>query len=245
MNAPASPQDPLSEFEERLYREWLPAYCSSRGYDPAGFRPASLTVSAADARGCMRALDAKLVRDLGGGRFATGPMQPIEPLFWEGRRAVIPRPITLWHEPVISFATLARLHDDFGWPAELLVNQPGGWAFDIAGRDPADPKQFHLLVEVKKSRRESDSLVQDLVRASEGDVAGMSVNSRKKWDALLREPPRVVWVVGPDRQSQAFRVSHAVVSGPPRLEPALDDAVLCPLISSSMLEPASPSRCPT
>ena len=96
----------LQEFTRRLHTEWLPVYCADakRQYDAAGFKPESVTVTPEDARDFMRALDTGLVWDLGGCRFRAHRSACFQLILWEGSKAKTPRPITLWLEPVITFA---------------------------------------------------------------------------------------------------------------------------------------------
>lgn len=199
--------DVLELFSHRLYTDWLPTYCHDdrRRYHPSGFKATSITVSEADARDCMVAIDDQVVVDAGGGRFRASRSAAHEVLFWEGSKTASPRPITLWLEPVITFAALARLHRKYRWPKEDLGMQPKGWAFDLAayGRDLNAPPC--LLGEVKKSSSELRRLREDLLKLSNGASPEIvPINSTRKWQALVETKPSFVWLVGPNEESYVY-----------------------------------------
>jgi pimeloyl-ACP methyl ester carboxylesterase len=207
----------VARFTQRLHAEWLPTFCRDqrRNYDPAGFKDSSILVSEFDATNFLRALDSGLVVDSERrGRYRCEKSKANEQLFWEGSRKVTPRPLTLWMEPVITIATVARLHLDFGWAAALIGMQPSGWAFDFAAYAADGSDRMVVAGEVKKSRREVDSLVEDLEaysRADEGIAASddrRHVNSRRKWDALQHLRAPLLWVVGPDDYTLPFAVTY-------------------------------------
>ena len=205
------PNDPLVTLLHRIHEEWLPIYCDDpkRKYSISGFKPESVKLDAVDADYCMRAIDLGIVNDTGYGRFRAANGTASEPLFWEGPRQTSPRSITFWHEPAITFAALARLHLDYGWPIKLLGNQPKGWAFDLAAYEDGDNRPYRILGEVKKTRREAEALVVDLQKAAAcQSTDGLSQNSTKKWQGLLRDKPPLLWIVGPAGFERAFSCSY-------------------------------------
>lgn len=174
--------DVLHRFSERLHTEWLAAYCKDdkRNYDPLGFNKASITVAEVDAKDCMLAIDHGIVFDTRGGRYRASKSAAHEVLFWEGHKTKSPRSITLWLEPVITFAALARLHLVHGWPKEVLGMQPKGWAFDLAAYGPSTDQPVRILGEVKKSSAELNRLRDELLKLSDGAATeAVSVNSAK------------------------------------------------------------------
>lgn len=202
---------PLDVFLRRVTTDWLPTYCAhpKRQYSPIGFNPESIRIDEFDARLCMLAIDSGIVEDVDHGRFRAAQGKATEPLFWEGSRAINPRPITFWHEPAITFGALARLHFEHGWPIELLGNQPTSWAFDLSAHEPADLSQYRILGEVKKTQREAESLIADLLHASDKQSTdGLRQNSAKKWQGLLRDKPPVLWIIGPAKFSAVFRCDY-------------------------------------
>lgn len=211
-----TPIDPISAFRQRLYAEWLPVFCNDprRGYGTEGFRDDSIRVSARDAANFLRAMDGGLIRHVGGGQYQCAQSKALEQLFWEHEKHKIPRPVTLWMEPVITMATLARLHYDLGWPEERLGMQTSDWAFDLAAYSDEPPPRLLVACEVKKSRLEIDHLVADLLHHSrERPQSAISdrarhVNSFKKWDSLRRERAPYLWLVGPDGYEFAFGLSY-------------------------------------
>lgn len=212
----STPVDPVAAFRERLYAEWLPAFCNdpARGYGTGGFRDASIRVGPKDAANFLRAMDGGLVKDIGGGRYRCAQSKALEQLFWQLGKNETPRPVVLWMEPVISMATLARFHFDLGWPAEHLGMQTADWAFDLAAYDSAEAPQLVIACEVKKSRAEIDHLVADLHQHSQDQPDNpisekpRHINSFKKWAALRRNRPPFLWVVGPEGYEFAFALEH-------------------------------------
>jgi hypothetical protein len=199
--------DVLQLFAQRLYADWLPAYCRDprRNYDPSGFIAASIKVCEADARDCMAAIDLQVVVDTGGGRFRARRSLTHEVLFWEGFKAIAPRPISLWLEPVITLAALARLHLRYSWPKESLGAQSKDWAFDLAAYGPRDGPPA-ILGEVKKSSRELQQLKEDLLRLSDGGAPeSVRTNSAKKWQAVVASRPGLVWLVGPNEEAYVYQ----------------------------------------
>jgi len=203
--------DVLQRFSRRLHAEWLPTYCrdDKRNYDPLGFKEASITVAEVDAKDCMLAIDHGIVFDTRGGRYRANRSSAHEVLFWEGRKTKSPRPITLWLEPVITFAALARLHLLHGWPKEVLATQPKGWAFDLAAYESSAGSP-RILGEVKKSIKELNRLRDELLKLSVGAATEtISANSTKKWNALLATKPSIVWLLGPNQESYVYALSYA------------------------------------
>lgn len=208
--------DPVAHFRRRLLSEWLPAFCNdpTRAYGTAGFLEDSIRIGPIDAANFLRAIAGGLVEDVGGGRYRCAQSKALEQLFWEHEARKSPRPVTLWLEPIISIATLARLHYDFGWPEERLGTQTRDWAFDLAAYSSGEVPRPIVLCEVKKSRAEIDRLIADLQHHSSAQpgraLSGTArhVNSYRKWKALRRDRPAFLWVVGPEDYNSVFSLSH-------------------------------------
>lgn len=194
----------------------MPAFCNdpARGYGTAGFSEASIRVGPLDAKNFLRAIDGGLVEDTGGGRYRCAQSKALEQLFWQHEKTMTPRPVTLWMEPVITIATLARFHYDLGWPHECLGMQTADWAFDLAGYSAGAMPRVVVACEVKKSKPEIDHLIADLHHHSrdqpESAISNRQrhVNSFKKWAALRSDCPRFLWVVGPEGYEYAFELVH-------------------------------------
>ena len=147
--------------------------------------------------------------DLGGGRYRAKLSTANEQLFWTGSRGIVPRRVTLWLEPVITFAAMARLRYEFNWPAELIASQPRSWAFDLAAHSAEDAACYRVLGEVKKTVREARALEDALRWLSEGqEETKFSKNAVRKWKALLHDRPPVVWIVGPEGHSVVYSVEY-------------------------------------
>lgn len=208
----------LQRFTHRLQTEWLPAFCADpkRLFSPSGFKESSITITEVDAGNFLKAIDSGLVHDIGGGRYHCARSNAQEQIFWEGQKSVQPRPLTLWVEPVITIATMARLRFDFGWPAEVLGMQSKDWAFDFAVYRSATDKNERIAGEVKTSKAEIDELVLHLrAYGNTGATEPLStlpkhINSFKKWAALLRCRAPLFWAVGPGDYTRAFEVQYGL-----------------------------------
>jgi len=158
----------------------------------------------------MLAIDNAVVIDTGGGRYRAKRSATHEVLFWEGRKSTTPRPITLWLEPVITFAALARLHFFYNWPKESLAMQPKG-AFDFAAHHVSDSEHIEILGEVKKTSSELRNLQKDFLALSSGtDASHLPENSTRKWSNMLKEKPRLLWLVGPMEESYTYAVDYTM-----------------------------------
>lgn len=208
----------IDRFTARLRSEWLSAFCSDgkRRLDTAGFRDSSIRISERDAENFIRALDSGLVEDTGGGRYRCASSKAVEQIFWTGPKASSPRTLTLWLEPVITIATVARLHLDFGWPAERIGMQSSDWAFDFAAYNNSGTRIL-LAGEVKKTINEVDHLLADLIDCHAADAsAALSgnarhINSFRKWSALRTQAVPLFWVVGPDYYTYVLRLLEGPV----------------------------------
>jgi hypothetical protein len=209
--------DPLIEFAHRLWNEWLPTYCHDpkRGYAVAGYKANSNKVTPVDARDFLRALESHVVEDSGGGRYRLPKSEADAVIFWEGRKTKSPRPITLWMEPVITIASMARLHFDYGWPRSCLGMESAKWQFDFTAFLSTASATEHIAGEVKKSVKELDLLLEGLLascregRLHMATATAARINAHRKWEGLRRSRAPLFWAVGPGGVSHLFRVSYA------------------------------------
>lgn len=200
-------------FRKRVIEELLPTFCDdpARGFDSSVLVPSAIAISELDAHNFLRAIDSRLVVDTGGGRYRSARSQANEQLFWEGSRKVVPRPLTLWLEPVITIATVARLHFDLAWPLHCLGMQSKDYAFDFVAYEG---DRVVIAGEVKKSSREIDTLVEHMVEfgragAQEAPPKGdKRLNAFQKWRALRGSAIPIFWAVGPNDYTKAFRVNY-------------------------------------
>lgn len=162
---------PSEAFEYRILNDLLPAFCnhphrSAKNYHVSGFKPNFSAIDDIDAENFLKAMDAGLVSPVERRRRAPLYEAPQsragEQLFWEHDKNAIPRPLTLWIEPIITIATLSTLHFDFGWPRELLGTQSVDWAFDVAAYVASDLENEYIACEVKKTVEEVDRLVESM-----------------------------------------------------------------------------------
>lgn len=203
------------EFWGRLKEEWLPAYCNDpkRRYAIEGFNAGSKTVSEQDARDFLRAINQKVVSVDSGGRFRAPQSKTHEVLFWEQSTLTKPRPITLWLEPIITIAAVARLHLDYGWPIDCLGMQSEDSAFDVTAFRPDDLKNEYIAGEVKDSATQLDRLLAHMNHCcAEGDSECSAPKTRKnahrKIAGLKRCRAPIFWAIGPNGGSRLFDVMY-------------------------------------
>lgn len=209
--------DALAEFSQRLLNDWLPTYCNDpkRNYSIEGFKPDTKKIAMEDARDFLRALDNEIVSDIGGGRFRMPQSKAFEVIFWEGLKKISPRPITLWHEPIITIAAIARLHFDFGWPVDCLGMQSEDGAFDLMAFMPQNLRNEHIAGEVKKSSKELDNLLLDMnkscieVDLDYSSASPKRINAHNKLLGLRRCRAPLFWALGPGGDSRLFEVSYS------------------------------------
>ena len=201
-------------FTDILYDRLIPEFCAAAGRNchASSFQDSSVKISDVDARYFCLAWNADLIEHEGRGLYRAPRSAAREQFFWEGPRQVVPRTFTLWLEPVITVAALARLHFDHHWPKHLIGTQSSDWAFDIVAFREGQTVE-HVVGEVKKSRREIDELVKlmCIFGASPDDPApdnGKARNAWKKAAALRARRSPTFWVVGPDGFDQIFSVEH-------------------------------------
>ena len=209
--------DPLATFALRLATEWLPAYCNDPGrqYSTAGYKAESNKVSTEDAKGFLRALDSGIVvpGTRGGYRLPHGKSEEV--IFWEGRKDALPRSITLWMEPAITIATVARLHFDLEWPVACLALQSARWEFDLTASLPGNQGSEYIAGEVKKSEMELDALVDHMLvlgaqpEVDEKSLTSPRLNAYRKLKGLISRRAPLFWAVGPAAVSYAFAVVYS------------------------------------
>lgn len=147
--------DQKSSFVDRLYDKWLPSFCEAphRKLSIDGFKYSSTeNLDSFDAEWFLRAVDIGLVTE-SGGFFVAPQSKAKEQIFWTGRKAINPQPLTLWIEPIITVGAIARHYEQYGWPMNNLVMQSETWAFDLVCYDNLLNHEL-LVCEVKKSNKE-------------------------------------------------------------------------------------------
>jgi len=112
------------------------------------------------------------------------------------------------------YVLLGRLGLDYGWPNNLLCMQSKDWAFDFAVFLTTSSENEFIAGEVKKTNKELDDLISDLVCFGlEGttelvDDNPKKINSYKKWLALLDRKAPFFWAGGPYDYTQLFEVEY-------------------------------------
>ena len=200
-------------FEERILGDLLPTFCNDpqRQFALEGFRPKWERISDRDAEDFLLGLDGGLITHVGRGLYRAPRSRASEQFFWQGRKDVTPRTITLWVEPIITVAVLARLHFVHGWPKDLLGTQSADWAFDVTAHLPGDADNEHIACEVKATRTELNQLVHLMEwfgaePAASVPRSGRELNAFRKVQALRARCPPLFWAVGPAEVSHLFDV---------------------------------------
>lgn len=205
--------DPMSIFTQRLYTDWLPSFCNAthRNYSLQGFKDTSITnLNEFDAGWFIKAVDSCLVSE-SNGFFSAPQSKAKEQIFWEGRKAINPRPITLWIEPIITIGALARLNEEFKWPTENLGAQSKTWAFDLVCYDHTYRNE-HIVCEVKKNTQEIiDLLYFMLLHCLKNPLNTEPANPKernayRKIQGIRRTWPSIFWAVGPRGESHVFHI---------------------------------------
>lgn len=206
----------IEAFRQRILTDLLPQFCDdpSRQFGSEGFTATWSKVTDVDASDFLRGLDAELVRHVGRGQYAAPRSAAKEQFFWEGGKNTLPRPITLWLEPIITVAGIARLHFDFGWPVALIGAQSTDWAFDFAAYADESGGPECIACEVKKSVKELTTLVDNMKQlaaegvASEVGLTKNQINAFRKLDALRKREIPIFWALGPGKASYCFEMTY-------------------------------------
>ena len=205
-------------FDELLSTRLIPEFCGDpvRLCERSGFRSDAVRVSERDAKYFLMAFEAGLIEHLGRGLYRAPNSAASEQFFWEGLRSQKPRTFSLWLEPVITVAALARLHFDHGWPKQLIGTQSVDWAFDVVAFQP-DQATETVAGEVKKSENELDQLIRLMEHFGrwpeivEPVAPAKDRNAYKKVDALRARRVPLFWAVGPDGLSKVFRIQYGAL----------------------------------
>lgn len=207
--------DSIAIFTALLHRDWLPSFCDAphRSFPLDGFKASSITkLDEFDALWFMRAIDAGVVSE-SGGFFVASRSAAKEQIFWEGAKNVIPRPITLWVEPIITIGALARLNSEFGWPIVNLGAQSITWAFDLVCYESGSNREI-IVCEVKKTVKEIEHLLAYM--NSYCGKASLELepehsakrNAYRKVQGIRRTWPTFFWALGPCGNGKAFSVQR-------------------------------------
>lgn len=207
-------------FEERVLTKLLPEFCDdkTRGWGSEGFRNGCSKISEADAVNFIRGMDAGLLEHVGRGQYLAPMSRAKLQFFWEGEKAISPRPVSLWIEPIIVVACLSRLHLDFGWPKELLGAESVDWAFDVVAHLSKEHDGEYIACEVKKSHTELHRLVEFMklygahpslgLPISDGQHKGPRKNAYNKVVALRKRAAPIFCAVGPNDETLVFQLSY-------------------------------------
>ena len=194
----------------------LPQFCNdrSRGWGCEGFKEDWKKVTEKDAADFLLALDAGLIEHQGRGLYQAPKSLASEQFFWSGRKSILPRPVTLWVEPIITVAALSRLHFKWGWPKELIGTQSRNWEFDVTAYRASNLSNEYVACEVKKTVAEQDQMVELMQRFSTDRDAGDALKSSKEINAfrklkgLQARRASIFWALGPNGANRVYRMTY-------------------------------------
>jgi hypothetical protein len=204
------------EFRELILGTLLPEFCNdpSRGYGCDGFKADWSKVADKDAEDFLVALELGLIEHRGRGLYRASRSKASEQFFWQGRKDISPRPVTLWVEPIITVAALFRLVYEFGWRKDLVGTQSKGWEFDVTAFHESALDNEYIACEVKKSVRELDELIKLMIELSTGcgvpenKMSSREKNAFRKLKGLQERKPPIFWALGPDRANRIFQMTY-------------------------------------
>lgn len=207
----------FARFNELIETTLIPEYCThpTMGMTPQGFKNDVDKLSLTDIELFMHAWDFGLIRHVSHGNYKLGRANATEKFFWEGRKGAGVRSYTLWLEPIITAAVLARMHIDLGWPVDLIGSQSKDrWAFDAIAYRNADDENGYVLCEVKKTIREIDQLAKNMQEflsvppVTEDSLKDAELNAYRKVKALRAKQPAFLWLAGPNKYDLIYKVNY-------------------------------------
>ena len=222
-------------FRARIMDELLPEICDypDSPWRREGFREDWSKIHELDALDFIRGMDAEILRPLGKGAYRAPKSLASEYFFWEGSKDVSPRPLTLWIEPIITVAVLARLHLDLRWPKNLIGTQSLNWEFDVTAYPTLGSTSEFISCEVKKTISELEYLVAEMINLAANDAKESEVTSQKQLnayrnlDGLRSRQAPFFWAVGPGGANHVFRMNYD--AGKVRFEQAELDVLAYPV----------------
>ena len=229
-------EDVTRRFKNLLEQTLIPDFRSNKARDmnPLGFRPSPTHLSETDMADFLRGWDAQLFRHIGKGLYRAPRSNASEQFFWSGRKANTPRTFTIWIEPIITLAVLARMHLDFKWPKTLLGTQSKpAWAFDVLAyrSEFESDRGLFIACEVKKCREDVDDLIRYMQlfgrqpALSSEHLKRAQKNAFMKVKGLRDDNPYIFWAVGPSRHEKVFLVQYSE-SGVVEFEPTSFQALI-------------------
>lgn len=205
-------------FDRLITDRLIPEFCQNpkKPLAPESFKLETLTnVSECDARYFLMAINEALIEHQGCGHYRAPLSAADVQFFWEGRKAFQPQRFTLWIEPIITVAGLARLHLDHGWPKRFLGMEPAGWAFDLVAMYP-DSQTMFIACEVKKTAKEVEDLLAlmrkfGLDPTADKPKTSKEDNAYKKVRGLRDHRPQLFWALGPNGLSEVFCLEYGAM----------------------------------
>jgi hypothetical protein len=207
--------DPLIEFSDRLWNEWLPTYCHDpkRGFALAGYKASSNKVTPVDAWDFLRALDSHVVEDCGGGRYRLNKRGRRNHLLGRAKGQITTANYVVdgaSHHDRVGGALAPRLR----LATELLGDGVAQRAVRFHAFLSEASATEHIAGEVKNSVKGLDLLLENLVKTCRDPALQMAtataaqVNAYRKWEGLCRSRAPLFWAVGPGGVSHLFQVSY-------------------------------------
>lgn len=201
------------EFYRRLISEWVISDCNVRGDDvqPQGFVDSNFRdLSEFDAHWFLVALEANHMTETLSVFHTIGHGVKLR-IFSHGTSWEALRKTTLSLEPIICVGAVARLIDQYGWPASQLGQCAFPWPFDLVCFD-RDRKKELVNCEVKKSHNEVAALMNwmryfaAIAPLEVTPTNSIKKNAYKKIVGLRKSRPAYFWVLGPEGIGNTYRL---------------------------------------
>jgi hypothetical protein len=196
---------------------WLAEFSEAGGLEPTLLNLDEESWDPDDIDGFERAIELFPSRGKGKFRWPRGHSEIA--LFWHGPKSQVPRSPHFAREAIAVMAAVADLHQELGWPRELIEVETKNYVFDFAAYQvSAGGECMAIGGEAKSSGAEIECWLDALIYCSHLGEHASTVhevaprkqirrNAHKKWVELVAEAPDYLWLVAPGSR-RAFALSH-------------------------------------
>jgi hypothetical protein len=196
-----------------LIEEELARYARETGYGPLDLTSDRAIIDHGDAEFFVAGINSGLVDRCPKGEYWLPASRWSTMAFLEGSKGVTPKQVHLFVEGIITVATAARLHLEYGWPKGCLGFEAEDQSFDLIGRLPKR-RWYSLAGEAKSSDKLLGKLLGGIERCGalgshEESIHEMGQkNAHRKWRGLVSSHAPVLMAYGPGRDWRVFLVHH-------------------------------------
>jgi hypothetical protein len=198
------------EIVHQLIREQLEAYARNRGRRHDKTYCPDLEhlgqIGERDARRFLRSIDLGMVRPREDGEFELVACQEKLRLFACGTPRAKPQKIFAAPGPITKIGLMAWLHDEMGWPLDLMVPGRPRAPFDLSCRKPGSVT-WQIHCEVETSARDADRLVGFIAASLEEAPSRAKHPWLKRAAAFWSAPASVFCAVAPGGYTRIMRMT--------------------------------------